>query len=535
MIRFLRNSVAIRESREQGAVATLDLDKDVLKKAVGTVWSKIPFVGQYARDRRMIESVNEVREFDPRDNARTSPPSNESIDLLCVWAVEIYTPAEMDDLRRRLLRFETESRKSMIMGRNPRSMLEDLFRSNIGGYWVDLGILVPKGDSRQVWFERREADLPASVSYAKMKVLSISPSIIGVVVCFAFDESFSGRFDEALRMDRISYGVEVQGGIIFHSPENQKRESISGIRDEMSQLATTWFRSTLPGVFSGGLGDGRLPTCELVTLRATEPLPAAGQTTYPEDLYLNILGLGHDWNTWLDSRVPDLKFSTRVESESGPGFHSVLAINEQSWAKAAIAGYGSEPRGSLVNYATQFMPEVVSSWALWALLVGLTERVNRLRNSTNFRTGRHNSAERILERFHEHIADLSYAAAVSSDLSQDSFPPRYITRITRQFKPAIEDWHPPNTNLAATLGDSIKDQAQRLRVVDQTLLDQLSSLGSTIAARENVRLQKRVAILTWVMVVLTGASIWSLSNPTWLDSSIKWFQKLVSQVVHLTP
>ena len=533
MIRFLWNSVAIRESRKQGVAATLV--KDFLKKAVGTVCSKIPFVGQSASHRRMIESVDEFREFDPKDNARTSPPNNESIDLLCVWAVDIYTPAEMDDLRRRLLRFETESRKSMIMGRNPRSMLEDLFRANIGGYWVDLGILVPKGDSRQGWFERREADLPASVSYAKMKVLSISPSVIGVVVCFAFDESFSGRFDEALRMDRTTYGVEDQGGIIFHGPENQKRESIGGIRDDVSQLATTWFRSTIPGVFSSGLGSGRLPTCELVTLRATEPLPAVGQTSYPEDLYLNILGLGHDWDTWTDSHFPDLKFATRVESESGPRFHSVLAINEQSWANADINGYGSEPRGSLVNYATQFMPEVVSSWALWALLVGLTERVNRLRNSTNFRTGRHNSAERILERFQEHISDLSYAAAVSSDLSQESFPPRYITRITRQFKPAREDWHPPNTNLATALGDSIKDQAQRLRVVDQALLDQLSSLGSTIAARENVRLQKRVAILTWVMVVLTVASIWSLSSPTWLDSSIKWFQNLVSQVLHLTP
>ena len=189
-------------------------------------------------------------------------------------------------------------------------------------------------------------------------------------------------------------------------------------------------------------------------------------------------------------------------------------------------------RGSLVNYATQFMSEVVS---FWALLVGLTERVNRLRNSTNFRTGRHNSAERILERFQEHISDLSYAAAVSSDLSQESFPPRYITRITRQFKPAREDRHPPNTNLATSLGDSIKDQAQRLRVVDQALLDQLSSLGSTIAARENVRLQKGVATLTWVMVVLTAASILSLSYPTWLDSSIKWFQNLVSQVLLWTP
>ena len=533
MIRFLWNSVAIPDFREQGAVATLD--KDFLKNAVGTVCSKVPFVGQSASHRRMIEFVNEVRALDPENNARTAPPSNESIDLLCVWAVEFYTPAEMDDLRRSLLTFEAESRKSMIVGRDPRSMLEDLFRSNIGGYWVDLGILVPKGDSNQGWFERREADLPASVSYATMKVLSISPSVIGVVVCFAFDESFSGRFDEALRMDKTSYGVEKQGGVICHGPENQKRESIGGIRDEMSQLATTWFRSTIPGVFSSGLGSGRLPTCELVTLRAIEPFPSVGQTSYPEDIYLEILGLEHDWDTWTDSACPDLKFASRVVSESGPRFHSVLAINEYSWANADIDGYGSEPRGSLVNYATQFMPEVVSSWALWALLVGLTERVNRLRNSTNFRTGRHNSAERILERFQEHISDLSYAAAVSSDLSQESFPPRNISRITRQFKPTREDRQPPNTNLATWLGDSVKDQAQRLRVVDQALLDQLSSLGSTIAARENVRLQKGVTTLTWVMVVLTVAGIYSLSNPTWLGSLIRWFQNLVFQVLYWTP
>ena len=53
----------------------------------------------------------------------------------------------------------------------------------------------------------------------------------------------------------------------------------------------------------------------------------------------------------------------------------------------------------------------------------------------------------------------------------------------------------------------IKERASWLQVADQSVRDRLAQLGSLIDATENVRLQKTVSRLTWVIVSLAVVTL----------------------------
>ena len=487
----------------------------------------------------MEQRLEEVRAMDPQRNAETTPPDGEYVDLCCIWAIEFYTPGQMDSLRQNLLNFESETLRSMHTSWDTRSNLQEMLRSPMGGGWVDLGIWTPKDSSMRPWIQHREVNLPEGVAYAQGKVLAVSPSIIAVVVCFVFDETFSNQLDLALRQDRQTYGVHYPGGIRYHDPANQKAESIYRIREAMSHRAAAWFETNIPGVFSSGVLAGPIPTCELVTLRLGDPFPEPRKYDFRESQYLFALGFAYDTDAWLDTAVPALKFGDNIRSEAGPLHHSAIAINEQRWLDANIEGYGQDPRGALLNYTSHFMPEVVCMWALWALVRGYNERVNMVRNSSDFRIADRKNAQMIWQRFQSHITDLSDVEAVSSDLLDESFPPWNIGHIVRQFKPCREFPNTENPDLRTRLVYAITNRAKWLRSAEQSLMTQLTSLGSTVAAYENVRLQKTVARLTWVIVILTiltvPTSIKTLLDAGWFSGGFDWIQNLVSLVAaHLS-
>ena len=479
----------------------------------------------------MERRLEEVRELDHERNAETTPPDEEHVDLCCIWATEFYTPGQMGALRNNLLRFEEETLRSMHTGWDTRSNLEEMLRSPTAGHWVDLGIWTPEDSPMRPLMQHRVVKLPDGVAHAQGKVLAVSPSIIAVVVCFVFDEGITDMFDRALRKDRQAYGVRYPGGIRYHGPANQKAEYIQQTREALSVKAEGWFKMNIPGVFSSGVLPGPIPTCELVRLRSGEPFPPQGTYGFREMEYLFALGYAYDADAWWDTAIPALKFGDHMRSETSPPHHSAIAINEQRWLDADMEAYGAEPRNRLINYTWHFMPELLCMWALWPFIQGYNERVNMVRNSSDFRIADRNSIQRIWRNFQNHINNLSDVEAVSSDLLEDAFPPWNIRQVARQFRPCLEFPSTENPNLGARLTSAITNQAKWLRSAENSLMNQLTSLGSTIASYENVRLQKRVAVLTIVIVILTiltlPASAKTVVDTGWLAQGIDWIKHIV--------
>ena len=466
--------------------------------------------------------LSQMRERDQEENIATAPSEDEYVDLCCMWAIEFYTPAHMDNLTKYAAQLDQTTRFSPPYAPTVSSWLDNTIGHPFRSSWMDLGTWQPKGSIQRVFPLDRELELPETVDYATGRILSISPSIVGVVVCFVFEHEFSTSFDQALRMDKITYAVPRRGGASFFEPETQKQLAIDLIRSQMAERAAWWFRKTIPGVFSGGSLGGQLPTCEFLTLRNAEPFGTFEQFAYPNGRYMSILAVDHDTGTWENTRIPGLKFAVDPRSRNGPRFHSIVALNEQSWPDAAMGMYGDDPRWARVNYMSQMMPDTLSYWALWPLLIGYTEEITRIRNSGATEIGKATNIAKNLERAGKNIANLSDIAAVAADLAEASLSRRISLDNGGLFKPCRPELYPEIDDLFTMFMKLITERAKWLHITNRSVMEQLTQLGTMMAAGENVRLQKAITWLTVAILLLTGISAalfaTQITYPDWIKS-----------------
>ena len=57
--------------------------------------------------------------------------------------------------------------------------------------------------------------------------------------------------------------------------------------------------------------------------------------------------------------------------------------------------------------------------------------------------------------------------------------------------------------LRDALKDHIKERSEWIRNVDRSFRDLLIQYGTALGTRENIKLQKRIGCLTWVIIILT--------------------------------
>ena len=496
------------------------MNVESINNKLATFKHKLGFERGSARASIWEQALKQRRGHDQIENARSAPPEDEYVDLCCMWAVEFYTPAHMDKLAEYAAHLDKAARSVWPNAPTISSWLNDAIGHPSRFSWMDLGTWLPKGSIHRDPLLDPEIDLPDSVSWATGRISSISSSIVAVVVCFVFDDEFSECFDRALRVDKTTYAVPHRVGMSFVGTEMQKQKDIDLIRVQMSERVASWFQVTIPGVFSGGLLGGQLPTCEFLTLRKAEPFAAPEQSAYPDGRYMRILGVDGDWTAWEYTPMPGLRFQPDSRSDNGPRFHSILAMNEQIWLNADMQTYGAVPRWGGVNFVSQLMPDVLCYWALWPLLVGYTGKITSARNSEANKIGKTTNVAKTLERVGGHMADLSDMEAIATDLAEIQLPRRMPSYDGARFKRCQSELYAENDNLLEMLVERTTERAKWLRITGQSLSNQFSQLGTMIAATKNVRLQSAITRLTVAMLLLTvfsaGLFATQIGLPSWI-------------------
>ena len=462
-----------------------------------------------SKSRRLQERVVLAlhQETDEEDNWDTTPPDDERIALHCVWAVEYFTPAHMDSLAEKLLKFNQDHPSDTMENERVNAWINGLHKFPLRGSWTNLGVWAPKEQSPGVMVRSRKVELPESVTYATASIARVSPSLFCLVVRFVFDDDLSKGIEDALRKHRDTYTEPYGNEFSIVDPETQKRNDIKLLRSVVSQRTGKWFREHFPGVFSSAINEAGVPICEFVTLRNTKPFPDLNAAASPGLRYLDTIGLAADWEAWKHSQVTGLRFSIQQPARTTPENYSTLSICEQDCPQEMLHYGGHQGKTALMAYMDGFMPGLVSMWGTLPLLEIYTERVGKILNSAEFRMGTRDDSVKILRRLHEHIAFLSDLGAVSADLT----PKSDRTFRTFRFHQPFEPCKPGLVNGHATLRESldlvIKERASWLQVADQSVRDRLAQLGSLIDATENVRLQKTVSRLTWVIVSLAVVTL----------------------------
>ena len=464
--------------------------------------------------------LTEFPKWDQAQNAETTPPADEKIDLCCVWAAEIYTPSHTEGLLQALREFDQETRTATRASDDLASWLEGAQRQLYGISWRNLGTWVPKRETNLRIFREREVDLPDPVEYAHGMMFSLSPTLNCIVICFVFREEMSNRYDSALRKDRETFTTPTGRGWSYHMPINQKGDDIQQARSHLSELIQTWFQENLPGAFSSLTGEITMPTCELVTFREAVPFPDSDEPTPPA--YLSLLGLGHHLGVWKHSELPRLRFGFH-SARSGPRHWATLTINLRDLQDANPNRESQDAKSWLLSHLNLPIPELMSTWAIVILLQNFGENLVRIQNSTVLHADQGSDHVKALRQLTEYVSNLSDLSAISVELSEGDRERQHRWIQGPPFLPARKDRHPHNATLDITLWRLINAHAKSLRAADRNIRDMLSQIGALIGAQENVRLQKKISTLTKVILIVTiialGIAIFQPLLQSWVSET----------------
>lgn len=473
---------------------------------------------EYAGNRQYREMLRQVRARDPKENLETSPPADERIDLVCLWATEFYTTSHNEQLVDSFVKLGWGKEGANGGSGDPIGWLNGSSGGHQGSAWMNLGVLVPHGSRRFFVPHYRTVELPAGVEYATAGLYSLTPSLVSVVVCFVFEDSWSNSFNNALRTEYRTYATPTEHGRRFHTPKHQKTERVNEIRGELSQLAATWFSKNLPGLFSSGVFRGDIPTCEFITTRLVEPFPTRAEQAHSVLGYPAVMGIGRNYGVWSYGDTPDLKLRLPTSRERDPEYHSILAMREPPSPEGSSDRPSDNDRSAKLDRLNLAIPNWLSVWAILPLLEEYTQHIRKIRDSTTLRPRKRQNSLRILENLGSHVSYSVDIVAVADELASDSAIPFHLLDVSGQFEPA-EEGPLQEGSLAASLTYMIRDRANCLQRTDAALRDQLTQYGSLVGATENVRVQKKLNCLTWVLVFFglatLGISVLALSQSPW--------------------
>ena len=423
--------------------------------------------------------------------------------MRCMWTVEYYTPSHVDNLVKGLQKLKSDD--DDLPGRvSSASWVRNTRQFSSGGSSFNLGTIRSIDDDRPWPIPHRTAPLPKYVDQARGHIYSLTPSLTCIVVCFVFEENARSRLDEALRKHRQTFIRTLSSGYQAVDPYWQKTEEVQQIRQEYKNLVTKWFQDNLPGVFSSGLLGGRLPTCELVTLREAEPFPDPQAEGVSRPEYLRILDLMISTSVWRSTKTPGLKFSFGYSGHR-PESELTFAVRETDVGSAELLDpYGGLP--GLVTYVDGNYQEMIAKLAVEPLLDGYSKGLNELRDSVT--TGiRQRSRRRPFLTLQSLVDNIAYdvdIAAVTTDLMVYTETPYKFWRELTNVEPGY-DWGNKDS-LAERFGFAVNNHAKRLKQTDLSLRDHLTQYGSLIAAIENIKTQKQIIYLTFFVAAVAVAT-----------------------------
>ena len=458
---------------------------------------KLPFLFPDPEEKKRL---SEERARDDRDNAGTQPPTDELVDFRCIWAVEFYTPSHSSSLFLGIEELGWNTDRPTAHS-NPALWIERQRESSLGGGWLNLGIL-RRPEKAGSSFSSRPTPLPPGIEYAIGSVYSLTPSISCVIICFVLDESLNKRYLAALQKDRQTQRKPLRGGgYQIIGPESQKAAHVRDIRTEVRQRVSGWFRTHLPGIFSTESEVGIHPTCEFLTLRKTEPFPEQGTNV---SRWLRPLNLGSWLDVWEADEVTGLKFVYPLTSDRNEELHSMLVAKEELFTKELMAPYRAGSRSSIIAYVDTLANSLLTRWALVGLLTAYERYLSRLRDSFSLRQRRKSKLLKQFSNLSRHFYHSIDISAVCVELRRFANDAAIFDWNVAKFQ-SCRPWSHQEKRFS--LGDALrhqtKERANWIVNIDKSMRTILIQYGNALGTHENIRLQRRVALLTWLLAALT--------------------------------
>jgi hypothetical protein len=472
-----------------------------------------PFIKRYARRRvDTIAARHAVRYFgrqDPADNQNTRIPEGEEVHVPAIWLTELYTPTTLAGLLDGLPPFLA---KAQDMGHDREDLVEWVraARRRGGGAWQTLPYVFPP-DSNRFWPDRIVDTLPDGIAFARPGIYTLTSTVTAVTTMFLLDEAHSRVLGSIVNQDR-SFRTRLlpHGGVAFSDVRQQKQEAADAWRAQLRDDAARWLAARLPGSFHR-LAPGQLPTVELLLTEQQRPWeePAGQQRGRGWTELLDLEGFDGYWQcadpSWL--RLRERRFHGRR-----PGQRHILTLaglRPEFLETLPPPPTGTGQLDQAVQHLDFYVVALANRWALTSLLLELDEQLAATQDLAE-RSGGGRSPRALTQIQQQLLRTGMDSQIVAADIvryAQDEAARRRDILDFHEVLPsALARREIPRASLADTIRQGQINQGNRVTQAEVGLRELLNTSAQLTAAAENLRLQRRVLLLTVVSLIVAAVA-----------------------------
>jgi hypothetical protein len=470
--------------------------------------------------------------------------------LHAVWLAESYPASYLESLLGNVRRLAPGTGGGFSQSARGVEWLEEALRTGGSGS-SNLGPIVPRGSTDFAYAEPIEADLPNGVRYALAELDLFIPSHAVLVICFVLDENSSRRVEETLRADYRTHGVPHGRSISIHGPFDQKTRAARAQRHQKLAELGAFFAHELPGRFCANDAEpATLPSLEFWTTKEIKPFDEEHRDNAWDAMHSFIAAMAwrRSFDSWEVAKNVTLQHAPAGrERQRDARALQLVARERELFPDDDLQHSGGRTREGYVNRLSDGVNGLLAVWALSCTtqlyeseLITLRQRLRQAQREKPRRRvraihdvqsqllaertdveslarGIERTQESLLARFRMHSFDLSrwippHRRAGAVDAAAPEVSPR--RRLVGIFRRTRQPLAPEPTRIVSTpyswlelqnLG--IRERAQNLVDTSRELTEVALAMIETAGVQANLQLQTRIRFLTWVLVILTAATL----------------------------
>jgi hypothetical protein len=489
---------------------------------------------------------------DPGDNRDTRIPVGEQVLVPVLWLTELYTPTTLDGLLSGLASLMARAGDQDCRRGDIVEWVKDARRQG-GGSWRMLPNVWPAGTAPRSanWITD---DLPVGITSVTWGIYTLTSTVTAVTVMFRVEERHAGELQRIVNKDASSRAVLLPGGSYTVSDvRSQKQQAADRWRENLRADAARWLARRLPGSFQD-LAPGQLPTIELVLTERQYPWdePIGHPAVAGWMQLLDLENLEGYWQcgaiSWLRLRERQFHSWTR-----GQRHLYTLAGRRPDLLSVSRAAHSAAQRDAL-NEALHLLHlhivPAANRLALTALLDELAEQLAATRDLAKQAAGKR--SPRALAQIQQQLISTGLDSQIVADdivrYARDERSWLYeVLDFTQVLPPALTEhlrpdraaparrtvrrpWKrrnrqtaaarrhrgrgsrpyaanpapapPAPSSLAELLRQGQIDQGTLVTQAEADLRDLINTSAQLTAAIENIRLQRRVLLLTIISVIV---------------------------------
>lgn len=443
---------------------------------------------------------------DADDNRAATPGPDSHVELLGVWAFEAFTPSTvgpaMDVMRRRGWSGGWTRRSD----RDLVGWLEE--RRRVGGEGTHEVHLGRPGTARMPSIGQ-EADLPAFAASAIGQLVTVTPSISGLLLFFIAKPETARAIETVLRTDVRSRMRSEGHSMVVVDPEVSRQEAIETLRMGWRDEIADFFRTHAPGVFSDG-STADFPTCELLVGEGF-PFFESLVDGQGRSLPAEILEVAYASGLFDAEEDVGVSLAFGAFRSDALASHAVLATTRaalEGTVHSLNAPAGAQRHLLGANYRFRF---AFFQWSLLELLRLYDHRLNAARDGAS-RIFRSWLGLGPLGKVQTLTAGLADAALVARELSVKARRDR--VRPGGDYTFVLRPWRPSETRLELleNLRAQMRSRARALVESSREFNAHLSSQANLSSARANIWIQIVVSLFAILSLVFGGISAWEAAT-----------------------